>query len=593
MKTACLLLGLVAFVAACPDEWVNPCVIAGRGGELNARNRQWCGTSGAGYLGRLGYEVSGSYINNGFRLRYGGRTRNINFYTNRDYVYLQECSNACVNHPTCTSFAFESREHGRNQSYRWDDHAAGDLGHRFNGKTSTILRGRCYLYKYCNVNTLRGQSNRKQWWLGVRSMGAYDGTSSHCTNKIRLSHACNNDNTCIKDCPSGEFFTQVNGKNACKSCPSGTWKSGRNAAQSCNPHEKCDKGEYLHSAGDATRDNDCRTHSPVCGNDSYQTQAPTSTQDRKCRLCKICPAGTEIEKGCLKNDPWVGITYSTSSSGKSEGAISVTQVHDITHRTVVLHGPNKEKIGCGTISHDKKLNLDVATISKIPGYNGSLNPTGTFRFLQKHSTLKASYVLSGLPANAMGMIHVHEGKSCHHVGSHFYNNEKVAHSHRRLLEAGHPSLTANAVQKNWDGNTICTPCVATQTFSTKASTAVCYPVTDCKIGYHVTRAGTATADQVCSRCTNKIPANSEYYENEKCLWRCKSGFSTVNNGTECSKAGAKIVFKNKSVQGQLQSYENNVVSFNNFKCVEGLKVCGMSATLKQLEARVAALEAKI
>ena len=62
MKTACLLLGLVAFVAACPDEWVNPCVIAGRGGELNARNRQWCGTSGAGYLGRLGYEVSGSYV---------------------------------------------------------------------------------------------------------------------------------------------------------------------------------------------------------------------------------------------------------------------------------------------------------------------------------------------------------------------------------------------------------------------------------------------------------------------------------------------------------------------------------------------------
>merc|ERR1711907_914813 len=108
---------------------------------------------------------------------------------------------------------------------------------------------------------------------------------------------------------------------------------------------------------------------------------------------------------------------------------------------------------------------------------------------------------------------------------------------------------------------------------TKASTAVCYPVTDCKIGYHVTRAGTATADQVCSRCTNKIPANSEYYENEKCLWRCKSGFSTVNNGTECSKAGAKVVFKNKSV--------------------EGLKVCGMSATLKQLEERVAALEAQI
>ena len=124
-----------------------------------------------------------------------------------------------------------------------------------------------------------------------------------------------------------------------------------------------------------------------------------------------------------------------------------------------------------------------------------------------------------------------------------------------------------------------------------ANTAVCKPVTPCKVGFHVTSAGTVTNDQQCSACSNSIPANSEYYENVNCSWRCKSGFSLTNNGTECSKAGAKIVFKNKSVQGQLQSYENNVVSFNNFKCVEGLKVCGMSSTLQKLEARVAALEA--
>lgn len=149
------------------------------------------------------------------------------------------------------------------------------------------------------------------------------------------------------------------------------------------------------------------------------------------------------------------------------------------------------------------------------------------------------------------------------------------------------------IGSSWKGNTVCTPCIATQTFASKANTAVCYPVTDCKIGHHITTQGTASSDQICSACSNKIPANSEYYENVNCSWRCKSGFSLTNNGTECSKAGAKIVFKNKSVQGQLQSYENNVVSFNNFKCVEGLKVCGMSSTLQKLEARVAALEAKL
>ena len=36
-----------------------------------------------------------------------------------------------------------------------------------------------------------------------------------------------------------------------------------------------------------------------------------------------------------------------------------------------------------------------------------------------------------------------------------------------------------------------------------------------------------------------------------------------------------------------------MVSFCNFKRVEGPQVCGMSCTLTQLEARVAALEAKL
>ena len=60
-----------------------------------------------------------------------------------------------------------------------------------------------------------------------------------------------------------------------------------------------------------------------------------------------------------------------------------------------------------------------------------------------------------------------------------------------------------------------------------------------------------------------------------------------------SEAGAKLVFKSYGVQGQIQSYDNNVISFNKFKCVEGLEVCGMSSTLKQLEASIAAHEARI
>ena len=167
MKTAFLLLGAAALVAACPDDWVNPCIITSK--ELAPKNERWCGTSRSGYIGQVGNSGTGSnnYVNdwgaalgfydsslniqsyNGVRAsgsnsanwHYNGQKHN-RLYSNSNYVYLQECSNSCVNHPTCTSFAFEGTEHARNDESRWDNHARGDVGQTGSSKTSTILRGR-------------------------------------------------------------------------------------------------------------------------------------------------------------------------------------------------------------------------------------------------------------------------------------------------------------------------------------------------------------------------------------------------------------------------------------------------------------------
>ena len=81
MKTAFLLLGAAALVAACPDDWVNPCIITSK--ELAPKNERWCGTSRSGYIGQVGNSGTGSnnYVNDwGAALGFYDSSLNIQSY---------------------------------------------------------------------------------------------------------------------------------------------------------------------------------------------------------------------------------------------------------------------------------------------------------------------------------------------------------------------------------------------------------------------------------------------------------------------------------------------------------------------------------
>ena len=686
MKTFALSALLVA-AQACPDEWVNPCIIADRGLEMGPKNERWCGEnpSDPGFIGRVNGNHGNNWVNsfgkalglndrslniqsyNGAAASGSGSSWNYNgnkyrtLYSGASTIYLQECSNICVNHPTCTSFAFASNGAARNDEAQWDDHASGDVGQRFNGKTGTTLMGYCYLYAYCDTSKLQHNDNKKQWWLGTKSDGAYDGVHQVCTMKAALDTHCKNDNSCLSECPAGQALKQdAAGKNFCDPCAAGTFKEGINAKQ-CEACAICPSGQFEDAGGKCTASADtvCATHSPTCGHDSYEVEAAISGndgRDRKCALCKVCAAGYEVEEGCRMADPWVGQYWSSNEGGKASNAISVSQVVDITNRVVIVHGPAGAKVGCGKLEYSTAEQFDKATISKMPGYAGALDVSGTFTLKQVGTVVKGSYTLSGLGASAKGMFHVHAGSSCSNPGPHYTNTEPTEptkpHVHRRLramLAAGHPSQigcqkegnfpffcdkaaaavkspkgTSHSMMGFWmpddapgmvmdgsytgsalqcteqcsSGNTVCAPCAPTATFSLVKNSPKCLLITPCADANYVTVEGTSTTDQTCDSCTNK-PSDSHFTGAgvvslvSDCPWACDAGFVLNNGGTECLKEGPNLIFKRGSASGKLVSFSNNVLSFQGFKCVDEPKFCGVGATIKQMLARIAALEAKV
>jgi hypothetical protein len=343
--------------------------------------------------------------------------------------------------------------------------------------------------------------------------------------------------------------------------------------------------------------------------------------------------------------------WNADSNGHATGAISVTQVVDITNKVIVVHGPDGKKVGCGKLIHNSAKNSDEATVTAMPGYKGAISVTGSFAFTQDATVVKGSYDLVGLPKNSKGMFHVHAGSSCDNVGGHYLNVEKAdGHKHRRLLAAiaaGHPSTmgcqrngnfpffcdeksaaakspkgTAHKMMSFWmpddapgmvmdasykgnalqcadqcgSGNTLCAPCVPGLTFSASANSATCTPVTPCNVGEYVGTVGTATADQVCTPCTNKPPTNSFYTSASgdtvsNCEYKCEDGYILNNAGRECLAAGPTLRFKSQSgVTGRLVAFSNNVLSYQDFKCVDEPKFCGVQSTLRDMEKRLFALE---
>ena len=205
----------------------------------------------------------------------------------------------------------------------------------------------------------------------------------------------------------------------------------------------------------------------------------------------------------------------------------------------------------------------------------------------------------------MGMYHMHEGSDCAAPGAHLGNTQANSHTHddtfsnqRRLQSAAHP-IPGQIVST---GNTECMPCIAGVSFSSSADAPDCTWVKTCETGTYETSPATASSDKVCGACTN-APANAEYTTRggttSDCKFECKSGFHTANDGTEClqSKTSA-ITFQSQSPEkdGKIHMFENGILQFKNFKCVDAPQFCGgmnlkdMNTKLSQVDDEVKAIQ---
>jgi len=209
---------------------------------------------------------------------------------------------------------------------------------------------------------------------------------------------------------------------------------------------------------------------------------------------------------------------------------------------------------------------------------GDMNVLGNFFFRQAGTQLVGKYELNYLNPNSAGHIHIHDGTSCSNLGGHLLNNQNAAHVHvltRRLIEGAHPTTQSQGST----GNTQCTPCLAGVGFSSAANSASCEPLQECAVGTFETNAGTATADRACGACTNG-PANSVYTTagstESNCQFSCNSGFTLTNDGTECSSATAPATLKLQvpGNEGNLVFYDNGVLKFEDFQCVDPINFCG-------------------
>ena len=112
----------------------------------------------------------------------------------------------------------------------------------------------------------------------------------------------------------------------------------------------------------------------------------------------------------------------------------------VTGHLVIVHDSAGTKVGCGPLILNNQ-NENVAAITTIPGYTGSLTVAGTFTFVQAAAQLSGVYTLTGLPAATSGAFHVHAGTSCAAVGGHFPNpsttaNPTPGHVHYSTLGYG-------------------------------------------------------------------------------------------------------------------------------------------------------------
>lgn len=126
-------------------------------------------------------------------------------------------------------------------------------------------------------------------------------------------------------------------------------------------------------------------------------------------------------------DPWNVINGTADNTGAIDSTSGVSFGYDAEQfvgHAMVIHDPAGTRTACGIIE-DLQVNRTVAfesaTLTTYPGYNGTLNASGTVEVWDLDNTSEiVNFRLKGVEASAIGGVHIHVGLSCANSSTHYW-----------------------------------------------------------------------------------------------------------------------------------------------------------------------------
>lgn len=136
----------------------------------------------------------------------------------------------------------------------------------------------------------------------------------------------------------------------------------------------------------------------------------------------------------FSSDPWANVSYIVQSQTQVQGVFNVEFGYNFVQtagRSVVIHDFQGNRAACVSIPFGTdRLTTPLPPLSAYPGYNGSLNITGSVRVDFRGNGAKISFDLNGTDAGCPGTapnscgIHIHSGFSCADAQGHYFDVTK-------------------------------------------------------------------------------------------------------------------------------------------------------------------------
>ena len=137
------------------------------------------------------------------------------------------------------------------------------------------------------------------------------------------------------------------------------------------------------------------------------------------------------------SDPWLSTTYTSDSSGvapiettMSGFSLHTQDVQPVFGRTVVVHGSDGSRTGCGVIGGAFGVSSALVTATRYPTYSEGFFSGAALvgSLVETSGQLTLHAVLTGVEPNAVAGWHIHSGFSCDshdEVGGHYYDGLDV------------------------------------------------------------------------------------------------------------------------------------------------------------------------